>query len=256
MKIKKIKKENKKYKIIFENNEIITTYDDVIINNNLLYKKEINNEHLNKILEETKYYETYNKIIKYISTKLRSEYEIKKYMNKLEISEITQNEIIKKLKQIRLIDDYTFVKAYINDKINLSNDGPLKIKKDLINHKIDIDIIEKEIEKIDKQILMDKLECGIIKKLKSNTKYSNTMIKQKLIYNFINMGYDKNDILYLIEKNEIKEDERINKEYDKLYIKYSNKYDKEELKYIIKNKLYVKGYNYDEINEIMTKKDS
>ena len=57
MKIKKVRKQGTKYKIILENNDVITTYDEVIIKNNILYKKEINLDLLNRILEENKYYE-------------------------------------------------------------------------------------------------------------------------------------------------------------------------------------------------------
>ena len=39
MKINKIKKNGKKYKIILDNGLEIKTFDDVIINNNLLYNK-------------------------------------------------------------------------------------------------------------------------------------------------------------------------------------------------------------------------
>ena len=42
MKIEKIKKSGRKYKIVLENKDTITTYDDVIINNGLLYNKNIN----------------------------------------------------------------------------------------------------------------------------------------------------------------------------------------------------------------------
>ena len=77
MKIEKIiKTNNGKYKVELDNKEKIVTYDDVIINNNLLYKKEINSEILNKINNDTSYYNIYNKVIKYINIRLRSEKEI------------------------------------------------------------------------------------------------------------------------------------------------------------------------------------
>ena len=38
------------------------------------------------------------------------------------------------------------------------------------------------------------------------------------------------------------EDEKLKKDYEKLYIKYKNKYDKNKLNYILIGKLYQKGY--------------
>ena len=70
MKIEKIKKlSNGKYKIIFEGNESITTYEDVILEENILYKKELDNELINKINIRNNYYKIYTKTLKYIMTK-------------------------------------------------------------------------------------------------------------------------------------------------------------------------------------------
>ena len=250
MKIKQIKKQNTNYKIILEDNEEIIIYDDVIINNNLLYKKDIDEELKQKLLKENEYYETYNKVLKYIKTKLRSINEIKKYMNKQNIDTNTQEKIIKKLEQTKMIDDNIYVKAYIHDKISFTNDGPNKIKKDLEKENIDKNIIEEELNKIDKEELNNKLEKLIIKKLNNNQKYSENIIKQKLTFYFTNLGYDKEDIQNIIENNIIKNDNIIEKEYIKLYNKLKNKYENEKLNYIIKQKLYQKGFSIEEINKI------
>ena len=66
MKINKIKKNGKKYKIILDNGLEIKTFDDVIINNNLLYNKIIDDELLDKINKENEYYDVYNKVINLI----------------------------------------------------------------------------------------------------------------------------------------------------------------------------------------------
>lgn len=68
----------------------IVTYDDVILSNNILFNNEINNDILNKLNIDTMYYDIYNKTIKYILTKLRSELEIENYLNKLNVDELDQ----------------------------------------------------------------------------------------------------------------------------------------------------------------------
>lgn len=251
MKIKQIKKQNSKYKITLDNNNEIIIYDEVIINNNLLYKKDIDEEFIKKITKENEYYEIYNKVLKYIKTKLRSENEIKTYMKKQNIDDNTQEKIISKLKKTKMIDENIFVKAYIHDKISFTNDGPYKIKKELEKQNIDEKIIEQELEKIDKEELNNKLEKLIIKKLNNNQKYSEQILKQKLVLYFTNLGYDKEKILDIIENNKIKNNNIIEKEYIKLYNKFKNKYDKEKLNYILKQKLYQKGFNIDDINKIV-----
>ena len=95
----------------------------------------------------------------------------------------------------------------------------------------------------------------IIKKINANTKYTNNILKTKLLNHFINLGYEKNEILYLIEKNKsknkINDKDNLEKEYKKIYEKYKNKYDEYKLKQIIKQKLYQKGYNIEQINKFM-----
>ncbi len=251
MKIKSIKKLNNKYKIILEDNKEIITYDEVIIKNNILYKKELNEEIIEEIEKQNNYYETYNNILKLIKNKLRSESEIIEYMNKKEIEKNTQKEILEKLKNTKLINDKIYTHAYIHDKISFTPDGPNKIKKELLTKKIDEQIINEELEKINQEEINEKLEKLIIKKLNSNTKYSNTMLKNRLLNHFINLGYEKENILDIIENNIKIDNEIIKKEYIKLEKKLKNKYSEEELKKNIKQKLYQKGFSIDEINNIL-----
>ena len=248
MKILGIKKQNNKYKIKLEGNETIETYDDIIIKNNILYKKEIDEELKRKIEEENKYYDTYNEIVKLINKKLRSEKEIKEIMNKKEIKD--KEKMIQQLKKSNLINDELYTKAYIHDKISFSNDGINKIRNELIKQQIDENIIEKELDKIDRGEQNKKLEKLINKKIKANTKYSEKIMKQKINNYFINLGYDKEDIYNILNNNTINNDEIIKKEYNKLINKYKTKYEDEKLKYIIKQKLYQKGFNIEDINNI------
>ena len=252
MKIKKIKKQGTKYEIILENNDKIKTYDEIILENNILYKKDLNTELLNKIIEQNEYYEVYYKIIKNIKQKLKSEAEIKKQIKKYNVDE---EKLIKQLKENNIINDEIYAKSYIHDKILLSQDGPKKIKQELQKQNIDINIIEEEINKIDKEQIKEKLEKLIIKKITLNTKYPTSILKTKLLNYFINLGYEKNEIIYLIEKNKTKNKinnkESIEKDYKKLYEKYKNKYDEYKLKQTIKQKLYQKGYSIEEINNFI-----
>ena len=249
MKIIGIKKQNNKYKIKLEGNVTIETYDEVIIKNNILYKKDIDEALKKTIEEENKYYETYNEIIKLINKKLRSEKEIKEYMNKKQIK--NQEKLIQDLKKSNLINDNLYAKAYIHDRISFSNDGINKIKADLLKQNIENGIIENELEKIDKKHQKQKLEKLIMKKINANTKYSDKIMKQKITNYFILQGYDKEEINEILENNAINNNEIIKKEYNKLFNKYKTKYDGEKLKYTIKQKLYQKGFNLEEISEII-----
>lgn len=248
MEIKKITKlKNGKYKIKLDSFEFIT-YDDMIINHGLLYSKKIDDELLNVLSLETAYYEIYNKTLKFCMKKVRSSDEVEKYLDKMDITNTDKTSIINKLKSINLVNDKIYVKCYINDKFNLSKDSLSKIKDDLINSNIDISIIEDEISKVEYNEL-DKLERMIIKRIKSNHKYSNYALKNKIVTEFINLGYNYDDIVSIFDRNSSDNYDILVKEYNKLYNKYSKKYEYSELEYVIKNKLHTKGFNYSDIKK-------
>lgn len=251
MKINKItKNKNGKYKIIFDNKESLTTYDDVILNNGILFKKELTSEEINQINTESNYYDTYNKTIKFISTKMRSLKEIIKFLDKKEASEKDKSKIIKKLKEINLVDDERFANAYFQDRINLSNDGPYKIKQELKNNDIKEEIIENIYSKIDQNIIYEKLDKLISKKIKTNHNKSNFMLKQKIVNDMINLGYEKSMILEILEDSLTFNKNVINNEYQKLRNKLSRKYSDYELERQIKLKLQQKGFSLEEIKSI------
>lgn len=248
MKIEKISKtKSGKYILEFDNNEKIKTYDEVILNNNLLYKKEISSELLNEIEKDNIYYDVYNKVLKFISAKMRSEEEINKYLDKLEV--LNKEKIICKLKDVKLINDNAFLKAYVYDKFNLTLNGPEKIKKELLEHNIDENLINEELNKYN-NLLVERINKLINKKMKVNKK-STYLFKQKIVNDLIDLGYSKDMIVEELNKYNIDESNNIKKDYGVLYKKLSKKYKDNELKYQIKNKLFSKGYSIDNINEVI-----
>lgn len=255
MKIEKIKKlKSGKYKLELDNDQSIITYDDVILKNNLLYNKEIDNDKLNELYKDNTYYDTYNKVVKMISKRLRSEKEISDYLEKNNV--IDKDKIISRLKSVNLINDTNFAKAYLYDRLYLSKDGVSKIQSDLIDYGINDNIISDLLSNLDEAIIDEKLEKIVIKKIKSNSNKSNYLLKQKIIYDLINLGYDKEKIVYYFDKNITDDSSAILKEYNKLFKKLSLKYSDDKLKCEIKNKLFQKGYSSYEIDKIINEKSN
>ena len=245
MKIEKLKRlPSGKYKIIFDNDEKMITYDDVILKNNLLFNREVDKEKLRDINLDTEYYNIYNKVLNYIVKRKRSIKEITEYLKKFDLSEEDNKFIINVFIDNGLLNDKSFAKSYISDKIYLSNIGPNKIKEELLSHDIDISIIEEEINNVSKDVIKEKLKKIINKKINSNQNKSNYMLKQKLLYELSNNGYDKDMILEIFDSFSSNDEDIAKKEYDKLYNKLSKKYSGSELEIKIKQKMYQKGFNY------------
>lgn len=246
MKIDKIKKTKTKYSILLDNGKTITTYEEVILKYGLLYHKFIDDKMIKKIFMDTNYYENYNKIIDMINRRLRSEYEIRNYLTKKEVENKDIEKIINKLKTIKLIDDKAYAKAYINDKINLSSDGPYKIKKHLEENKIDEEYIEEAFENIGKSQIEKRIDKIIEKRIKNNKKHTPSILKQKITIYLINLGYSKSDITERLNNYKI-DSPNLQREMDKILNNLIKKYDGEKLIFNLKRKLYSKGYSREEI---------
>jgi len=251
MRITKYQKSGKdKYRIYFDNNTSLLIYEDVIFENSLLYKKELDSEELEKVLFDNSVSILYNQAIKYLTLRIRSEEEIRKYLEKKEENIAIINLIIEKLKHQGYLNDEVFVKAFIQDKIYLSNYGPWKIKNELTKYIKDDNLINQYIENIDNQVILENMKKLIEKYIKINRKYSGNVLKQKIYNNLINLGYDKKMIYDELQNSNFNETENLIKEYQKLKKKYEKKYDSYKLEMVIKQKLMAKGYNISDIDNV------
>lgn len=251
MKIIKYKKVgSNKYKIYFDDSSIIL-YEDVILKHNLLLKKEVDSELLVEINKDNYKASIYDIALKYIGIRMRSKKELKEYLIKKKFDSKDIDELIEKLEyQGHLNDDY-FCKCYINDKINLTNNGIDKIKNDLIKLGIEESVIDEKLSNVDKSILNEKLNKIITKELRVNSKLPIGKLKQKIINRCINLGYNLSSINEILDTISIESNSDISNDYNKLYKKYSSKYDEYKLKNVLKSKLYQKGYEIDEINKVI-----
>ena len=248
MVIKKFKKDKANtYKLYFDDDSNISLYDDVIIKYNLLSNKVLDEKLLNEIINYNDFLNGYYLSIKSINKKLKSKIEIEKYLNKLNIKKSDIDKIIKLLYKNGYLNDFNYIKAFINDKYNLSNDGPEKIIKNL------------EILGFNKQDFIDylnsldwfiKLDSIINKKIKLNHNLSNNALKNKLLYDLTRQGYLKNDIIDILSTKDLNDDEILKKEYKKVYNRYSKKYQDKELQFKIIKYLISKGFNIEDIKMV------
>lgn len=249
MKILKYKKIKNKYKVYFDNDSSIDLYENTILNNNLLLKKDISESDLDKIKKDNEKEEIYERSLKYINIKMRSKEEIKKYLSKYKYNKSSIEYVIKKLENSKIINDELYIKAYIYDKINLSNDGPNKIKYYLLSEKMDENLINNYIDEIDEEVVKNKLNRLVDKKIKTIKNCSGNVLKQKITMYFINLGYSKEMIEEVLSNKNVDNNEEGVKLYNKLYNKYSKKYQGYELENLLRQKMFQKGFDLSEIKK-------
>lgn len=249
MEIKKFKKlKNNIYELELDNGSLVKLYDDVIVKYSLLINKKIDSKLLDEITKYNTSLDAYYLSLKYISKKLRCEKEIEKYLTKLEFNKDVIDKTISKLNKDGYLKHDIYIKSYINDIYNFNNYGPDKIKFNLRELGFNLNEIEPYLE--DKDFRSKAIKI-IDKKVKANHKLSNYMLKQNISNYLINLGYSK-DIFYdYLDNIKINNKDILVKEASNYIKKYSKKYENKELLYFVKDKLYKKGYNSDEIDEVL-----
>ncbi len=243
MEIRKFKKVGKnKYKIIFDNEEL-TLYEDIILKYNLLITKEISLDDLDKIIKENNDYDAYNLALNYIEIKMRNRKELYTYLSNKGFDNKLVNETISKIDKLGLLNEEAYIKAYINDKINLTLDGPYKIRKNLLDLDFNEEDVNSYLNTFSDDIWKSKLEKLINKKKSIMKNKSYYMFIQKMKNDLYNMGYESYMIDDCLEKIDYESD-ALEKDYEKAKKKYGNDITK------LKNYLIRKGYNYEEIKTL------
>lgn len=244
MKINKFKKVGKsKYKIIFDNTDI-TLYEDVILKYDLLIKSEVDIDLIDKIIKENEHYDAFYSALNYIEIKMRNKKEIISYLKKKEFNDEIINETINKLEKLNLLNSKSYIQAFVNDKINLSSDGPYKIKKSLLEFDFNEEDIDNYLNTIDENIWLEKLKKIAHKKKSIMKSKSYYMFVSKMKNDLYNLGYDK----YMIE-NVLSNIEYDSNALSKDLEKANKKFKGDKTKII--NSLLRKGYSYEEINTFL-----
>lgn len=248
MKIVKYKKGARGiYKVELDDGKSLTLYEDVILKYNLLLKKEILEKDLDEIYNYNLECDVYYVALNNIKARFKSIYDLEEVLKKKEYPEELIEKAIVKLINQGYLNDRCFAKSYINNQMITTNKGPYKIERELLDKKIDINIIKDEIVVFDNECQSIKINKIINRCIKNNRSRGGVVLKQKIFNDLKLLGYDISLINKIIMNYSFENDEFIaKKEYDKLFKRLSRKYSGSELKNKIREKLFQKGLQYEE----------
>ncbi len=245
---KKLK--DNRYKVYFKNREEIILYDEVILQFNMLTNKQLTEKQLEEIQEYNNELNSYYKALKYLAIKMRTKKGIRDYLKKNDFAEKTIVKTITRLEKEGYINEKKYIHYYVLDQINLTLKGPEKIKKTLLQELLDEELINKELNNIDKKIWQEKCQKIINKKLKVN-KDSKSIFLNKIQMYLFKEGYSKDIYDDFIKNIELNDNDNFLKTANQIYQKLQKKYTDEKLLYYFKSKLYSKGYTIEQINEFI-----
>ncbi|MBP5679112.1 MAG: RecX family transcriptional regulator [Bacilli bacterium] len=248
MKILKFqKKPNGKYRVFLDDGREFIYYEEVILQYNLLLTKEIKEEDLLTIHNTNLEYDVYYVALHSINSRFKSIYETREFLKKKEYPSDLIEKAIEKLIQQGYLNDRLFAKSYIHTQMAISSHGPIHIENELYQKKVDASIVSEEILVFDEELQKEKIKKIIEKELKRNHTRGGLVLKQKIIDGLKQQGYPYEVIIQVIGDYHFGNDiDLAKKEYEKLYKKYSRKYEGYELENKIREKMFQKGLVYEE----------
>lgn len=230
--------------------------EDVLIKHNLKKGLEIDEFALTEILFHDEIRKAYNRAVQYLAVRMRSEFEVRQYLQKKEIDEPIVKEVIHKLYQFQFLNDQEFALAYVRTQMNTTDKGSVTLQQELKEKGIKNELIERALLEYPIQMQQENAVKLAKKFFQKNSKDSSKVIKQKLEQMLIRKGYSFEMIQETIESLDLSKDqedeiEALRKQGEKLRIKYG-KYSGYEFIQKMKQSLYRKGFSIELINQYLT----
>ncbi len=188
----KIKKNNLNRVKIYINDEFFSETDYSAIKELDLYVGKIISEHiLDTIEQDSKLAKAKNEMIRFLSFRPRSEWEVEKKLQEKKYPPNIVSKVINWLKDENLINDREFSLQWIKYQINKKPAGRIKLRNELLKKRINREIIDSVIDSFFEQ---DEGELGLayqlIKKKKGSLQSKNIKLDPLKIINLLkNQGF-------------------------------------------------------------------
>ena len=203
------KKNSKRFNIFLDGKFALGADEDLVVNYRLLPGKEIKSEDLEKLLYEAEIGKLMERMYRLFNIRARSEKEIRDYLRKLsferkikdkeEISGLTEETLIERLKKKGLVNDEAFAASWIEARRRSKKKGTQALKMELFQKGISREIINTVLEEnqVDEEALaMQSLE----KKLPKFLKYDKMTFKKKTYEFLLRRGFSYDLAKGLVEK--------------------------------------------------------
>jgi regulatory protein len=183
-----IKRPNR-YSVYVDNKYEFSLSESALLNSKIVKGQDIEAKllrQLNKLSNDDK---IYSQVLNYAARNLKTQWEIKFYLQRKEAPPALIDNILNKLSDIGLVDDYKYAKTYINNKRLLHPTSRRKITFELRKKHIDGQLIDKALEVegfSDNSTLQD-----LIDRKRRQAKYQDDL---KLMQYLARQGYNYEDI--------------------------------------------------------------
>lgn len=93
--------------------------------------QEISQDQMNALIKEGEFSSIFDKVLKFLSFRPRSEFEVKQYLVRKGVGEETIKFVLEKLKKLKFLDDRAFTKWWIEQRSAVKPEGGRLVKMEL-----------------------------------------------------------------------------------------------------------------------------
>src|SRR5690625_1767888 len=236
-------RKNGLYEVHLSNGDKMTVHEESLVRHRLLSGRTLGEEELKTVMESIQYDQAYVDALKYISYKLRSHHEIRDHLGE-EYAPYIVDDVVARLMDENYINDEMYSEALKNTMLNTSDKGPGMLERELKKHRIDEDIIFRKVnafsEAVDSE-RMNKLKDKELRRYKGSNRHFSMKLQEKLM----TKGYYKEHFDMITFGDDFDETPYFERDFEKIYRRYRNRYEGYELKQKLTEALLKKGYEFD-----------
>lgn len=256
--IEQQKKLKNRYNLYLKNNGeeffAMGISEDTLVRFQLSAGKEMTASEFDEIQNEDEINKGFNVAANYISFKLRSEKEVRKYMLEKEFKEEVVEQAIEKLKTYKYINDEMFAESYTRNEMNVSRKGPKLIRRELFEKGITEKACDEALSHYEFHLQVENATKWTMKQF-AKQKTSARETEQKTRELLVRKGFTSDVITEALatidEPDETLEFEKLCKIGVKYYKKYKD-FDDYNYKNKMRAALHRKGFNGDLINQFLS----
>lgn len=254
------KKSKNRYNIFLSNGQDEAygfSVDEAILIEYRLHKHlELDDALIATLIQKDTLHKSYTQTINFLSYRMRTKKEIHDYLVKKEVDSEHITQIIDRLTREKLLDDKEFAEMFVRTRINTSSKGPMIIKKELIDKGVSVSIAEEAVAEFPYEAQFEKVSKWIEKKLNQRKKESFRKQIQQLQATLMQKGFTQDVIKdALAEIDDEKDDDAewaaLISQGEKLLRKHETKLVGRALQNKVKEALYRKGFQLDQINRFL-----
>ena len=252
--IKKIaaKKRPGRYNIYLNGKYAFPVAESVLVKHRLMKGMELTQEEVAQITTEDAIAQAYGKALDFLSYQLRTESEVTKKLLKEDVPPERIEPVLKQLRANQLLDDQAYAAAYVRTVMNTELKGPTVIRRKLRAKRVGELQIDAALEQFTSERQLENATKLAQKLFRRYAKQPARRQQEKVYQGLITQGYG-GDIakeatrVATPAEPTVDTTDLLDREGEKFWTRYARRTSGYELTMKVKQALFRKGFDYDEI---------